>query len=542
MSRKANFINRAYNEVTRLVEKLPDGISWDTVLGKVAVLKSMNKSQQAELLIRFRSQGNVMVIDTKRDGEDVTYPVLKHKMFLKNVLDMTNTIGQVDNSNTPGLQTSFAPKRFSPSDAVLKSTPAADVAHNSRSAALAHTCKNAEDLRTQVNDRIKQLDGEGGISPDLAFKGDTMDRAIAKAMPANWGLATERLVVAATAALDTLKKYKEGLTRTKLSNLCVKYHGLTGGDRAMVINTLIKFAGVVDYKSPTSSDSRSATTLLHPDHAKNVVCNKLPDTNASEKAEVEKTITTAKPLNDNVTPGYRLNGFKDDRSMSRADLYQIAMQLHEHICDYLSQPGNEYFLLRSIHSEFPEYSRLATAERDAVSKMILSFNKLHTYRGELTNDSIAYMTQGAYTRMMGLRNNVVSTGDEVVYSTATATKPLDTPTVSNHTKANETPAVTTSTKAFETPAVSTSTIPSAIPALGILGMDPAALQNMASMLQQASVLIETKQVNDMVLEELLPLKVEINENYQVLQENVVTLLDSATSLGLAIEKLNNLLK
>lgn len=539
----ASYMNRAYNEVTRFVERVPAGISWDVVLTKVAVLKTLNKSELVDLLARFRAQGNVVVIDTKREGDDVAYPVLKHKMHMGSGSNLTNVVGQVSDEPEPGLRTSFGPKRFSPENIIGHPTPGANVANAKAAAEMAYACKSADGLLSRVRDGVNKIDAvtPGGV--DSVSDEVLINTIVKDTPPLNYGLSTE-LYISAVAILDTLKMYKAGLNRTRLGNLCMRYHRLNRDDRSLVITALIRHAGVVDYRSPTSSDSRSASSLLHPDHVKGVVCSKTTDTNASEKAEKEKIIAPAKPLVEPLKSS-RLAGYRNDRAMNATDLYVVASHLHEHILLELSKPGVDHFLLRDIYAEFSEYSLFTPEERETVSKIILKFHKLRTYRGEFTNENIAYVTQDVYDRYMGIKKREIVHGNPLVYSTHT--HPLETPTVTTSTKALETPTVTNHTKAPVVNVNENSVVAEPVKspeasAITIPGLDAAALANMALMLQQASVLVENKQINDLVLEELAPLKIELNDNYKVLQENVSALLDSTTAIGITIEKLNNLLK
>lgn len=546
MASKNNYINRAYNEVTRFVEKLPDGIAWDLVLTKVTAMKMMKKSDTAELLRRFREQGNVMVIDTKRAGEDVTYPVLKHKKYISNALDLTNTIGQVPNEPIPGLRTTFPPKRFTADDVTLKQTmipqkPAGDVV----------TQKLVEDSTSygDVKNKLGVLLTHSGLTKEQVSKmsdEELTETLLTVDVPSKLGLANDAQYEAAMAVLDTLKTHKAGLTRTQLNNLCFKYHQQGREGRTSILTALIKYAGVVDYRSPTSSDSRSATTLIHPDHVKNNVYSKLGDTNASEKAEKEKVITPAKPLTEVAAKGHVLNGYRKDRPMNSTDLYQIAHQLHGYIFNALSKPGVDAFELRDIHADFPDYSNLSYTEREAVSKVILSFGKLRTYRGEHTDGNIAYVTNETHNRFMGIAVHPAQQGNEIVYTT-NGTKPLDKPVVTNRTTDIRVTKTSNEKEDFlpTDPVKAPAPAPAAVtfPApLSVPGLDAAALQSMAAMLQQAAGLVENKQINDLLLEELMPLKTELNEKYNTLQQNVEAVLDSTVSLGLVIEKLNSLLK
>lgn len=538
------YMNRAYNEVTRFVERLSAGIAWDVVLTKVAVLKTLNKKDHEELLTRFRNQGNVMVIDTKREGGDETYPVLKHKMYMNTGSGLTTTIGQVDKEPETGPQTIFKPKRFSPADVLLKATPAADAARMLASADAAHACKDSDTLvdrvKTLMNNSTQELSDRGILdkfiddqtktaSSDSILS--TLNKEAVKPTPVMYGLSTE-LYASAASILSVLKDNKAGLTRTKLADLCTGYHRLNRNDRLAVITALIRHAGVVDYRSPNASDARSATALIHPDHAKGVVYNKNADTDASERAEKEKVITVAKPLPEVAPKKPRLNGYRGDKAMNTTDIYQMASQLHEFILRELSEKGTEYFLLRSIYVEFPEYGDLDDKERELVSKQILAFRRLHTYRGERTDNNISYVTVETYNEYMGYNRPATVTGDTIVYSTG-----------DNHNKPSEKLAASNSTKALEKPTVTNyTTAPTVAAPVSAPGLDASAFSNMATMLQQAAAIIENKQINDLLMEELVPLKAELNENFTVLQESIELVLTSTTAMGITIEKLNNLLK
>lgn len=232
---------RAYDELGKMLEKVPGGMTFDQAISKLPSLRNLKKKEADSLLNLIKSKDRIDVMETTQKGESGS-PMLRHRMHTQNsilssVPEQTQMKVELPHSgrtvyiSKPGRLT-LDPKMV----AAMKQDSMVDTAAT----------------RWPVTDLLEQR----------AVELNTTAEGAAAHHMANARLGG-KLDVVVEDILKFLEKRQNGANRTDINNKVMSYHAARGSDRAVVIAHLIACHGVVE-QVPTGGDARAAKILMHP--------------------------------------------------------------------------------------------------------------------------------------------------------------------------------------------------------------------------------------------------------------------------------------
>ncbi|QQV92040.1 hypothetical protein MOC16_gp223 [Klebsiella phage vB_KpM_FBKp24] len=217
MARLQEKLYLPYNELSRFLERIPDGMTYDLLQTKIPSLRTLNKKELGLLLDYVITKDRIVVTPITRKGV-VGSPHLRHKMHSApiNVVAQPpqhQLSGEVVHIAAPGKQTLVTRKRT----LINRIVPVMD--------------KPAMSTETPVN------------KDEIVFLGEEKKLVNFDELR-KLHLKDGKLINAAVKIKALLLTNKEGFTRTELDNALVEYKYLKGQARSDVLNYLKKYEGV----------------------------------------------------------------------------------------------------------------------------------------------------------------------------------------------------------------------------------------------------------------------------------------------------------
>lgn len=217
MARLQEKLYLPYNELSRFLERIPDGMTYDLLQTKIPSLRTLNKKELGLLLDYVITKDRIVVTPITRKGV-VGSPHLRHKMHSApiNVVaqpPQRQPSGEVVHIAAPGKQTLVTRKRT----LINRIVPVMD--------------KPAMSTETPVN------------KDEIVFLGEEKKLVNFDELR-KMHLKDGKLINAAVKIKALLLTNKEGFTRTELDNALVEYKYLKGQARSDVLNYLKKYEGV----------------------------------------------------------------------------------------------------------------------------------------------------------------------------------------------------------------------------------------------------------------------------------------------------------
>lgn len=217
MARLQEKLYLPYNELSRFLERIPDGMTYDLLQTKIPSLRTLNKKELGLLLDYVITKDRIVVTPITQKGV-VGAPHLRHKMHSApiNVVAQPpqhQPSGEVVHIAAPGKQTLVTRKRT----LINRIVPVMD--------------KPAMSTEIPVN------------KEEIVFLGEEKKLVNFDELR-KLHLKDGKLINAADKIKALLLTNKEGFTRTELDNALVEYKYLKGQARSDVLNYLKKYEGV----------------------------------------------------------------------------------------------------------------------------------------------------------------------------------------------------------------------------------------------------------------------------------------------------------
>lgn len=216
-----------YDEISRFLEKIPNGMSYDLMLEKIPSLRVLKKKDIALLLKYIESKDRIVVIKRNLYGEPMS-PLLRHKMHAESHLPAYVPPSSKDYLPLP------IPK------APVEQQPSIQPA--------------------VVSSVVKEE-----IKVEITATKETPEKVVHDVKTLRLlHLKDAHLIKAADAMNSFLMDCPNGATRTELSNKVVQYHRLRGKERDIVLSYLVSREGIVAAKVDTGGHPIVAARFIHP--------------------------------------------------------------------------------------------------------------------------------------------------------------------------------------------------------------------------------------------------------------------------------------
>lgn len=364
MARLKSNLHVPYNDLSRFLEHLPAGMSYDILQSKVPSLRALGK-KDLELLLEYVIEKNRITVTPTTQKGSASSPYLRHKMHTGpvNVIaqpEAEKPEGEVVRIAGAGKQTLVTRKRT----LINRIVPVMD--------------KPVMNTETPVN-KIDFLN-VNNVNKSLFFTNELRKKH----------LKDEKLINAAGAVKDYLLQNKDGVTRTQIDRYVSKYRYLKGTDRPEVLNYLKKYEGVKEHNVEGKDKRYSSSIFVHGDFCK-------PLTTSEQRFDHDAPQLGSKPVNlatlpEMVSPAPALFtpiNFKEESQpvASSVDVRKQILEL-ERVAAELEQKERNEALIAAIKPlrdeivlQFAATQKAIDAQIDAQAALGLAIEQLNKVLG-----------------------------------------------------------------------------------------------------------------------------------------------------------------
>lgn len=343
---------RAYDELGKMLEKVPGGMTFDQAISKLPSLRNLKKKEAESLLNLIKSKDRIDVMETTQKGE-VGSPMLRHRMHTQNsVLSSVPEQTQMKVELPHSGRTVFISK---PGRLTLDPKMVAAMKQDS--------LVDAAATRAPVTELLKQRAVELNTTPEGA----------ATHHMANVRLGG-KLDVVVDDILKFLEKRQNGANRTDLNNKVMSYHAARGTDRAAVIAHLIACHGVVE-QIPTGGDARSAKILMHPKFIKKLDVSEQRFDHSAPTIALDPIIPNYVPELDGGSHAVP-KGHVERKDISFSEVQAIADKVYSAVV----VAGTGGMAFARLHDLVSDYHELSQEDRNRVIAYLVDCGMVFTFR------------------------------------------------------------------------------------------------------------------------------------------------------------------
>lgn len=343
---------RAYDELGKMLEKVPGGMTFDQAISKLPSLRNLKKKEADSLLNLIKSKDRIDVMETTQKGESGS-PMLRHRMHTQNsILSSVPEQTQMKVELPHSGRTVYISK---PGRLTLDPKMVAAMKQDS----MVDTTAARQPVSQQLTARAEELNTtpEGAAAHHLA----------------NVRLGGKLDVVVAD-ILKFLEKRQNGANRTDINNKVMSYHAARGTDRAAVIAHLIACHGVVE-QVPTGGDARSAKILMHPKYIKKL------DVSA-QRFDHDAPTLSLDPIIPNYIPDASAKVHIAPKApTSRQDVtLEEVMEIADKVYSAVIVAGVGGMAFARLHDMVKEYHDLSENDRSRVISYLVDCGMVFTFR------------------------------------------------------------------------------------------------------------------------------------------------------------------
>lgn len=475
-------LHKAFSELTRLLERLPNGMPWDEIQTKVSAIKNMRRKDRDLFLEYCRENDRFDVIATTRKGEEAS-PVIRHHKF-----DTALTAIEQPAPLSSGRDVVFmaVPGKLT----LNPQQPPVVSADHGRIAGYREATQGIVQQISKVDSMAQSMSERATVGAAVSvLNGVNIDGA----SPEKIMSLSQTQQLAAWGILEYLSKTPAGAARTVLGNKCVGYHRLNGTRRVEVIAALIASKLVYEQYPEETAIKRTAKVLVHRNFVKTLDVSEQRFDHDAPTVSGEVITPMVEPKTTAATP-VRYCSIDWDTVQNIADDVE----------NYVTVAGRGGMALARLHNLCPSYHKLDLEDRKRVIRFLVDAGRVMTYE------------RGVVQYIEIVKPDVVETPTPV------------TPV----------PEIPVMEPAMEQP---TPVMPQAADVLPENATAAEIRERAARMLAIAAEL-ERRESDKTLIELVRPVCDELRQGYAEVQRALDQQIDACATLGLAVEKLNSILE
>lgn len=343
---------RAYDELGKMLEKVPGGMTFDQAISKLPSLRNLKKKEADSLLSLLKSKDRIDVMETTQKGEAGS-PMLRHRMHTQNsMLSSVPEQTQIEVALPHSGKTVYISK---PGKLTLDPKMVAAMKQDS----MIDTTAARKPVSEQLDKRAVELNTtpEGAAAHHLA----------------NVRLGG-KLDVVVEDILKFLEKRSGGANRTEINNKVMSYHAARGTDRAAVIAHMIACHGVVE-QVPTGGDARSAKILMHPKFVKKLEVS-------AQRFDHDAPTLSMDPIIPNYIPEATAKVHITPKApVARQDItFEEVMAIADKVYSAVIVAGAGGMAFARLHDMVKEYHDLSESDRSRVISYLVDCDMVFTFR------------------------------------------------------------------------------------------------------------------------------------------------------------------
>lgn len=343
---------RAYDELSKMLEKIPGGMAFDQAISKLPSLRALKKKETVTLLELIKSKDRIDVMDTTQKGEPGS-PMLRHRLYAQ-----TGTLTSVpEQKEIAGVLPGSGKTVYIAKAGKLTLDPNTVAAMKRDNAVDTRACRPTAE--TMLKDRAKELNTtvEGAATHHIANAslGGKLDTVVKD-------------------ILTFLERRQNGANRTEIGNKVMAYHACRGSDRAAVIAHLIACHGVVE-QIPTGSDARSAKILMHPKFIKKLDVSE-------QRFDHDAPTLSLDPIIPNYVPEATSTlHVKPKVHTPRTDVtFEEIQDIADKVYSAVVVAGTGGMAFARLHDMVKDYHELSEGDRSRVISYLVDCDMVFTFR------------------------------------------------------------------------------------------------------------------------------------------------------------------
>ncbi len=488
-------LHKAFSELTRLLERLPNGMPWDEIQTKVNAIKNMRRKDHELFLAHCAESGRLEVIETTRKGEEAS-PVIRHRKFNEPLTAVEQPVPSISDNvvhtASPGKLTiapqsaqhkvmtagaSAPAQQFETAAAYRNWITGVPMTETAAISALAVTVYRIE----EGSDEPKDSEGLIKISGDIRF--------------------------AATSIALYLRMHPYGVNRTTLNNKCMAYHDLVGAPRQRVIAELLAQGIIVEQQN--DHDKRAAKVLVHRSFVKSLPASEKKFDHDAPQLTLDPIHPTVEPTQPDVLA---FGGEKAITAESELSLTEM-VDITERVYSFVKVAGRGGMAFARLHDLCSEYHNLTVEDRKRVIRYLVDSKQVNTYnRGTVPYIEIV---------------PEVDNGRNETYTPVVKVPEITRTTYSYPTEPEDTMETKDQTAPID------QTLPE--------GSSAAAIRERAAQMLALAEQLERREQDQAMVEMVRPVYETIRGSYEDAQKALEQQIDALAEMGVAVERLGEIL-